>query len=62
MFTTPWHCSVAFRTDCSIISKPKIEFEFDPRFELVYENGLPSYFQEKEGDAMAEEELGEDSE
>ncbi|KAI0429012.1 pyoverdine/dityrosine biosynthesis family protein [Xylaria sp. FL1042] len=61
MFTTPWHCSVAFCNDGSIISKPKIEFEFDPTFELVYENGRPSYFQEKEGNEMGEEELSEDS-
>lgn len=60
MFTTPWHCAVAFRTDGTIVSKPKIEFEFDPRFELVYENGRPSYFQEKEGNGMAEEDLGDE--
>lgn len=57
MFTTPWHCTVALRTDGSIISKPKIEFEFDPRFELVHENGRPSYFQETEGNEMAEGDL-----
>jgi pyoverdine/dityrosine biosynthesis protein Dit1 len=47
MYTTPWHCVVGLCTDGSIISKPKIEFEADSRFELVHENGRPSYFREK---------------
>ncbi|EMR62687.1 putative transferase family protein [Eutypa lata UCREL1] len=46
-YTTPWHCSVAFRADGSITSGPKGDFEKDSNLELVYENGRPSYFQEK---------------
>ncbi|KAK8109618.1 transferase family protein [Apiospora kogelbergensis] len=45
-YTTPWHCAVAFRSDGTLISAPKIEFENDPDFELVYEDGRPSYFRE----------------
>ncbi|THC88914.1 hypothetical protein EYZ11_011643 [Aspergillus tanneri] len=45
-YTTPWHCSVAFLADGSLISRPKGEFEDDPRYELVCENGRPSYFRE----------------
>ncbi|RYP70480.1 hypothetical protein DL771_005417 [Monosporascus sp. 5C6A] len=46
-YTTPWHCSVAFRGDGSLTSGPKGEFEKDPNLELVYEDGRPSYFREK---------------
>ncbi|KAK7931099.1 hypothetical protein PG985_001811 [Apiospora marii] len=45
-YTTPWHCAVAFRADGAVVSAPKVEFETDPRFELVYEDGRPSYFRE----------------
>ncbi|KAF2270327.1 acetyl-CoA synthetase-like protein [Lojkania enalia] len=46
-FTTPWHCSIALMADGEWISAPKGDFEKDPRLEIVYENGRPSYFREK---------------
>nr|POE96876.1 hypothetical protein CFP56_79228 [Quercus suber] len=46
-FTTPWHCSVAQMATGEWISAPKGDFEKDPRFEVVHEDGRPSYFQEK---------------
>ncbi|KAJ6284276.1 Pyoverdine/dityrosine biosynthesis protein-domain-containing protein [Bipolaris maydis] len=45
-YTTPWHCSVAQLANGEWLSAPKGEFEQDPRLELVYENGRPSYFKE----------------
>jgi pyoverdine/dityrosine biosynthesis protein Dit1 len=45
-FTTPWHCTVAFLADGTLISGPKGDFEKDGRFELVSENNRPSYFRE----------------
>ena len=47
-YTTPWHCSVAFRADGSLTSGPKGEFEKDPSLEVVHEEGRPSYFVEKD--------------
>lgn len=52
-FTTPWHCSVARLADGEWISAPMGEFQKDARLELVYENGRPSYFQEKPRDGNA---------
>lgn len=46
-FTTPWHCSIAQLADGEWISAPKGDFETNPRMEVVYENGRPSYFREK---------------
>lgn len=46
-FTTPWHCSVAFRLDGTLTSGHHALFDEDENFELVYENGLPSYYREK---------------
>lgn len=46
-FTTPWHCSVALLADGEWISAPMGDFKEDPRLELVYEDGRPSYFREK---------------
>jgi len=54
-FTTPWHCSVGFKTDGTLVSRPKGEFEDDPIWKLVYENGRPSHF--KEIDIAAGEEI-----
>ncbi|KAK2612051.1 hypothetical protein QQS21_001900 [Conoideocrella luteorostrata] len=54
-YTTPWHCSVAYRTDGTLISRPKVEFEDDIAYELVWENGRPSYYREKEGDLERED-------
>ncbi|KAF1919508.1 Pyoverdine/dityrosine biosynthesis protein-domain-containing protein [Ampelomyces quisqualis] len=60
MYTTPWHCCVAFKNDGTIVSRPKIEFEFDPTFDLVYENGQPSYYQERSTTEMTELDLQEE--
>jgi ATP-binding cassette subfamily G (WHITE) protein 2 (PDR) len=49
-FTTPWHCSVALMADGGWISAPKGDFEKDPKLEVVYEDGRPSYFREKAGE------------
>ncbi|KAF2258812.1 transferase family protein [Lojkania enalia] len=46
-YTTPWHCSVAILADGEWVSAPMGEFQNDPRLELVYEHGRPSYFKEK---------------
>ncbi|KAI1370220.1 Pyoverdine/dityrosine biosynthesis protein-domain-containing protein [Hypoxylon crocopeplum] len=46
-FTTPWHCSIAFRLDGTTLTGHRSKFEADDTFELVYENGRPSYFREK---------------
>lgn len=45
-YTTPWHCSVAVMADGEWVSAPMGDFKKDPRFELVSENGRPSYFRE----------------
>ncbi|KAF2171433.1 hypothetical protein M409DRAFT_63711 [Zasmidium cellare ATCC 36951] len=47
-FTTPWHCCVAQMPDGEWLSAPKGDFEKDDRLEVVYENGVPSFFREKE--------------
>ncbi|KAI0010805.1 Pyoverdine/dityrosine biosynthesis protein-domain-containing protein [Xylariaceae sp. FL0662B] len=47
MFTTPWHCSIAFRLDGTATTGHRSEFESDDDFELVYENNRPSFFREK---------------
>ncbi|KAM0251263.1 hypothetical protein ACHAQJ_008296 [Trichoderma viride] len=46
-YTTPWHCAVAVRQDGTITSGLAQTFWDDPTWELVYENGRPSYFREK---------------
>lgn len=46
-FTTPWHCSVALMADGEWLSAPMGEFKKDPRLEIVYLDGRPSYFKEK---------------
>ncbi|KAL8826986.1 MAG: hypothetical protein Q9191_003459 [Dirinaria sp. TL-2023a] len=46
-FTTPWHCSVALMADGEWISGTMAGFKKDAMLEIVYENGRPSYFQEK---------------
>lgn len=46
-YTTPWHCAVAVRQDGTITSGLAQTFWDDPTWELVYEDGRPSYFREK---------------
>ena len=47
IFTTPWHCSIAFRLDGTTTTGPRSEFDSNPELELVYEDGRPSYYREK---------------
>ncbi|KAJ3492999.1 hypothetical protein NLG97_g5015 [Lecanicillium saksenae] len=47
MYTTPWHCSVAYLLDGTVQTGMRSELEKDEKFEIVYENGRPSYFREK---------------
>ncbi|KAI0172917.1 Pyoverdine/dityrosine biosynthesis protein-domain-containing protein [Hypoxylon sp. FL1284] len=46
-FTTPWHCSIGFSLDGTVVTGHRSRFEDDPAFELVKEDGRPSYFREK---------------
>ncbi|KAM7185984.1 acetyl-CoA synthetase-like protein [Naviculisporaceae sp. PSN 640] len=46
-YTTPWHCSVAQLASGEWISAPLGDFKTNPRMEVVYENGRPSYFRER---------------
>ncbi|KAJ6788941.1 hypothetical protein PWT90_05193 [Aphanocladium album] len=47
MYTTPWHCTVAYMLDGTVQTGMRSELEKDEKFEVVYENGRPSYFREK---------------
>ncbi|KAI1486752.1 putative pyoverdine/dityrosine biosynthesis protein [Biscogniauxia mediterranea] len=47
IFTTPWHCSIAFRLDGSITTGHRGDFDTNAEFELVYEDGRPSFYREK---------------
>ncbi|KAF4996083.1 hypothetical protein FDECE_12579 [Fusarium decemcellulare] len=49
-YTTPWHCCVALMADGEWLSAPIGNFRHDARFHVVYEDGRPSYFQEKHWD------------
>ncbi|WEW55604.1 hypothetical protein PRK78_001035 [Emydomyces testavorans] len=44
---TPWHCALAIRLDGTITSGHAQTFRDDPAWQLVYEDGRPSYFREK---------------
>ncbi|GKT56493.1 pyoverdine dityrosine biosynthesis [Colletotrichum tofieldiae] len=46
-YTTPWHCSIAFSLSGAVTTGPRSDFENDPKYDLVYEDGRPSYFREK---------------
>lgn len=46
-YTTPWHCSIAFRLDGTATTGHRAFFEADDKFELVHENGRPSFYREK---------------
>lgn len=48
-FTTPWHSSIAFRLDGSTTTGHREFFENSETWELVYENGRPSFFRERAG-------------
>ncbi|CAM1507716.1 Fc.00g045640.m01.CDS01 [Cosmosporella sp. VM-42] len=47
IFTTPWHCCVAYNLDGTMTTGMKSEFDNDETLELIYENGRPSYYREK---------------
>ncbi|KAI9750496.1 MAG: hypothetical protein M4579_006446 [Chaenotheca gracillima] len=57
-FTTPWHCSVAFRADGTLTSGPRGQFEADPTFEIAYVDGRASYFREKKDSDILSENRG----
>ncbi|KAK9419714.1 putative TauD/TfdA-like domain-containing protein [Seiridium unicorne] len=46
-FTTPWHCTVAFRLDGTVTSGHHAVFDADDNFELVCQDGRPSFYREK---------------
>ncbi|KAI6591061.1 hypothetical protein MCOR12_008198 [Pyricularia oryzae] len=48
IYTTPWHCTIAFRLDGTVSTAPRSTFEGDTTLELVQDaQGVPSYFREK---------------
>lgn len=47
-FTTPWHCAVAFDLDGTLRSGHRADFDADPSYDLVYEDGRPSYYRARE--------------
>ncbi|KAI5918483.1 putative pyoverdine/dityrosine biosynthesis protein [Camillea tinctor] len=47
LFTTPWHCSIAFRLDGTIATGHRGDFDSNPQFEMVHEDGRPSFYREK---------------
>ncbi|PNY29604.1 Spore wall maturation protein DIT1 [Tolypocladium capitatum] len=47
MYTTPWHCTVGFKLDGTVVSGMRSDFDNDSTMELVHENGRPSYFRQK---------------
>lgn len=53
-YTTPWHCSVALLSDGQWLSATKASFEEDDRFNLVYEDGRPSYYAEESARGVSE--------
>ncbi|KAI0483810.1 pyoverdine/dityrosine biosynthesis protein [Xylaria cf. heliscus] len=46
-FTTPWHCCLAVQLNGEITTGQRADFEADKNYDLVYEDGRPSYFREK---------------
>lgn len=46
-YTTPWHCAVAYKSDGTITTAKRADFDNDDAYELVYENDRPSYYREK---------------
>jgi len=56
-YTTPWHCCIALRDDGSVTSAPKGDFEENPVFELIWENGRPSYFRENSTSLLQKQSL-----
>ncbi|KAK1704899.1 Pyoverdine/dityrosine biosynthesis protein-domain-containing protein [Colletotrichum acutatum] len=46
-YTTPWHCCVALMANGEWLSAPISTFKDDPYFDVIFEDGRPSYFREK---------------
>ncbi|KAF3761231.1 Clavaminate synthase-like protein [Cryphonectria parasitica EP155] len=46
-FTTPWHCAVAFDIDGTLRSGHRAHFDASEEYDLIYENGRPSYYRHK---------------
>lgn len=46
-FTTPWHSTLALRLDGTVTTGHREQFAADDTFELIHEQGRPSYFREK---------------
>ncbi len=47
-FTTPWHCSIAFRMDGTATTGPRAVFDADAGLELVRDaDGRPSHYRER---------------
>jgi len=48
-------CAIAYNADGSLTSAPKDEFEAGPKYQVVYVDGRPSYFEEKTKSAILAE-------
>ncbi|KAL9618951.1 MAG: hypothetical protein Q9160_006415 [Pyrenula sp. 1 TL-2023] len=46
-YTTPWQCCIAERSDGSVTSGPRGEFEADAKYEVIRIDGRPALFREK---------------
>ena len=54
-YTTPWMCAIAYHLDGILTSAPKGELKAEGRYELVHENGRPSYYQEIDQSCVLQE-------
>ena len=46
IYTTPWHCTAAYKLDGTVTTGMRSELEKDESLELIHEDGRPSYFRE----------------
>ena len=46
-FTTPWHCCIAFNLNGTTTTGHRATFDADDRYELVLQDGRPSFYREK---------------
>ncbi|KAI1505979.1 putative pyoverdine/dityrosine biosynthesis protein [Biscogniauxia marginata] len=47
LFTTPWHCSIAFQLDGTVTTGHRSDFDTNAQLEMVYEDGRPSFYRER---------------
>ncbi|KHN95912.1 Pyoverdine biosynthesis [Metarhizium album ARSEF 1941] len=47
IFTTPWHSTVGYKLDGTVVSGMRSDFYDDETYELVLEKGIPSYYREE---------------